>query len=160
MARTNQFEALLDELHAASVDRGYSAQKPLVKSQTIREVMAKAGLDADKAKPFTGKPATIREGGVKVGDHVMVKGKTATTDKPSAEPREHTALRVARAIGEMKAYAQGKDLNCPVTEQQLQACHALARAGEMSKEEVADVEKAFNDKRALPTYILRKLSNA
>jgi hypothetical protein len=135
----NQFEALLDELHAASLDKGYSAQKPLAKSQTIREVMAKAGMDIDKVKPFTGKPAT--------------------TDKPvAAAPKEHIALR-ARAIGEMKKHAQGLELNGPVSEDQLKACHALAAAGEMSHDEVVDVESAMKDARALPTYLLKKLGS-
>ncbi|MFP3648428.1 hypothetical protein, partial [Paraburkholderia sp. SIMBA_054] len=89
-----------DDLYHESVAKGYAGKKTgqstLTKPMTVRDVMAKAGLDADKVKPFTGKPATIREKGVKVGDRVMVKGKTAMTDKPApaAEPREHTALRV------------------------------------------------------------------
>ncbi|WP_211606165.1 hypothetical protein [Paraburkholderia nemoris] len=134
---------LCDDLHRESVAKG-SAGKNAGKSapqKTIREVMAKAGLDADKVTPFT--------------------GKQATPDKPApaAEPREHIAMRVARAIGETKAHAQGKDLNGPVTEQQLKACHALSRAGEMSQEEVADVEKAMKDGRALPLYIIKKLGS-
>ncbi|CAE6694009.1 hypothetical protein R69619_00388 [Paraburkholderia nemoris] len=165
MARINQFEALLDDLHRESVAKGYARNKvvrpTIAKSMTLHEVMAKAGIDADKVKPFTGKPATTREKGVRVGEHVMVKGKAAMTDKPAlaAEPREHTALRIARLIGEMKQHAQGHDLNGPVTPEQLAACHALARAGEMSQEEVADVEKALSDKRALPLYLLKKLGS-
>lgn len=162
----NDFELLCDELHREAVAKGYAGKKvvrptPITKSMTVREVMAKAGLDADKVKPFTGKPATIGEKGVKVGDHVMVKGKHAMTDKPApvAESKEHTALRVARLLSEMKAHAAGKDLNGPVTEQQLKACHALSRAGEMSQEEVADVEKAMKDGRALPLYIIKKLGS-
>ncbi|TAM06393.1 MAG: hypothetical protein EPN70_05985 [Paraburkholderia sp.] len=166
---SRNFSKLLDEISAIPdadgvirpLNRGTAGKKAGGALTTIRDVMMKAGLDADKVKPFTGRPATIREKGVKVGDKVLVKGKTATTDKPApATPPEHVALRVARAIGEMKQHAQGRDLNGPVTPKQLAACHALARAGEMSQQEVADVEKALNDKRALPTYLLRKLSNA
>ncbi|TCG08851.1 hypothetical protein BZM27_09375 [Paraburkholderia steynii] len=164
----SNFELLCDDLHRAAVAKGYadkkSGQATIKKSMTLHEVIAKAGLDPDRVTPFTGKPATIRERGVKVGDHVMVQGKKAVTDKSMPvdrfEPPEHVALRVGRAIADMKLHAQGANLNGPVTEDQLKACHALARAGEMSQEEVADVEKALNDKRALPTYILRKLSNA
>lgn len=152
MARN--FSKLLDEISSIPdadgvirpLNRGTAGKKVVrptsTKSMTVHEVIAKAGPDADKVQPFTGKKPA----------------KTAPGER--AEPREHTALRVARAIGEMKRFAQGKNLNGPVTEEQLKACHALARAGEMSQDEVADVEKALNDKRCLPTYLLRKLSNA
>ena len=165
MARINQFEALLDDLHRESVAKGYSREKvvrpTITKSMTLHEVMAKAGIDADKVRPFSGKPATIREKGVRIGDNVTIKGKQVMTDKPVpvAESKEHTALRGARLLSEMKAHAVGKDLNGPVTEQQLKACHALARAGEMSQEEVADVEKAMTDGRALPLYIIKKFGS-
>jgi hypothetical protein len=163
MARINQFEALCDDLHRLAVSRGYAGKKvarpTITKSMTLYEVMAKAGIDADKVKPFTGKPATIRERGVKVGDKVLVKGKTAATDKPSpaAETREHTALRGARLLGEMKTHAMGSDLNGKVTEAQLKACHALARQGELKEEDVEAVKSALDDGRALPLYIIKKL---
>jgi len=164
-AGRSNFELLCDDLHRQAVAKGYAGKKvmrpTIAKPMTVREVMSKAGIDADKVTPFTGKPATIREKGVKVGDKVLVKGKTAATDKPAtaAEPRAHTALRVARLLGEMKRNAQGADLNGPVSEKQLLACEALSRAGELSKEEVADVEKAMKDGRALPTWILKKLGS-
>ncbi|WP_146014344.1 hypothetical protein [Paraburkholderia rhynchosiae] len=95
---------------------------------------------------------------VKLGKKKVVKpAKTAPVDRP--EPREHTALRVARLIGEMKQHAQGRDLNGPVTPDQLAACQALARAGEMTPDEVADVEKALSDQRALPLYLIKKLGS-
>lgn len=97
----------------------------------------------------------------KPGDKVMVKGRKAVPAKSvAAAPKEHVALRIADAISEMKKHAQGRELNGAVTEKQLAACKALSAAGEMSHDEVADVEKAMNDGRALPTYLLRKLSNA
>ncbi|MCI0146666.1 hypothetical protein KNO81_12285 [Paraburkholderia sediminicola] len=163
---TSQFDMLLDDLHREAVAKGYAGKKvvrsTITKSMTVREMMAKAGIDPDTVRPFTGKPATIREKGVKVGDRVMVKGKKAMTDKPApaAEPKEHTALRVARLLSEMKTAAMGRELNGKVTEVQLKAAHALAHAGELSEAEVADVKAAMDVGRALPTYILRKLSNA
>jgi hypothetical protein len=166
MARINNFEALCDDLYKASVATGYAVKKvvrktsTLTKSQTVQEAMLKAGLNPGELKPFTGKPATIREKGVKVGDKVLVKGKKAVTDKPvDAEPKEHTALRVARLLSEMKTAAMGRELNGKVTEVQLKAAHALAHAGEMSEAEVADVKAAMDDGRALPTYILKKLGS-
>jgi hypothetical protein len=164
-AGRSNFELLCDDLHRQAVAKGYAGKKvmrpTIAKPMTVREVMSKAGIDADKVTPFTGKPATIREKGVKVGDHVMVKGKTAMTDKPApaAEPSEHTALRVARLLGEMKAHAMGTDLNGKVTEAQLKACHALARQGELKEEDVEAVKSALDDGRALPLYIIKKLGS-
>ena len=160
MARINQFEALCDDLHRAAVKKGgVRKTSTLSKSApgSLEEFFAKAEAAGGKV--------TIREKGVKTGDKVLVKGKTAVTAKPKSDPgsnpvpKEHVGLRVARAIGDMKAHAMGQDLNGPVTEQQLQACHLLARTGKMSMDEVADVEKALSDKRALPTYILKKLGS-
>jgi len=161
MARINQFEALCDDLHRAAVRKGYA-----VKAKTSRFAKSEPSSLAEffaKAQAAGGR-VTIRET-AKVGDKVAISGKKAEKVKPKADaganavPKEHVGIRVARAIGEMKAHAMGQDLNGPVTEQQLQACHLLARTGKMTMEEVADVEKALSGKRALPTYILRRLGS-
>lgn len=164
MARINQFEALCDELHREAVKKGMAVKKVVRKSTLTKSAPGSLAEFFAKAQAAGGK-VTIREKGVKTGDKVLVKGKEAVTAKPKADPganavpKEHVGLRVARAIGDMKAHAMGTDLNGPVTEQQLHACHLLARTGKMTMEEVADVEKALNDKRALPSYILRKLGS-
>lgn len=169
MERINQFEQLLNEMHLEAVKKGYAVKKvvsksTLTKSQTVQEAMLKAGLNPGELKPFTGK-VTIREKGAREGDPILAKGKDAVLAKPkagpgeNAEPPEHVGLRVARAIGDMKRHALGADLNGPVTEKQFQACHLLARTGKMSMGDVEEVEKALNDGRALPTYILKKLGS-
>ena len=158
MARN--FSKLLDELDAIphpitggydpirrrNVDRTSTAGKVVRARSTLAkslpDLMLKAGIDTTKLKPFAGskKPA-----------------KTEPVER--VEPREHAALRVARLLGEMKRNAQGANLNGPVSEKQLLACEALSRAGELSQDEVADVEKAMKDGRALPLYIIKKLGS-
>lgn len=169
------FSKLLDELDAMPhpVTGEYSPikRRNVNRTSTAGKVVRARGTVA-KSAPATslkeffakaraaGGPVTIRET-AKVGDKVVVKGKKAVTDKPvDAEPKEHTALRVARLLSEMKTAAMGRELNGKVTEVQLKAAHALAHAGEMSEAEVADVKAAMDDGRALPSYILRKLTNA
>jgi hypothetical protein len=133
----------------------------LKKSQTVQEAMLKAGLDPQKLRPFTGKPPVMREQGTTVGQKVLVKGKQAIQADPgvNAEPPEHPGIRVAKAISEMRAHARGKDINGPVTPGQLEACRLLVRTGRMEPWEVDDVERALNDRRALPSHILRKLGS-
>jgi len=134
----------------------------MAKSQTVQEAMLKAGLDPQKLRPFTGKPPVMREQGTTVGQKVLVKGKQAIQTDPgaNAEPPEHTGIRVAKAINEMRAHAMGKDINGPVTPAQLEACKLLARTGRLEPAEVDDVEAALNDGRALPSHILRKLGSS
>jgi hypothetical protein len=160
MARNNEFELLLDDLYAESVKRGMVADRTSKPGK-----LAKSRAPLRKSSPFTASIAKAQTPGkvtiherANVGDAVKVKGKQAVPAKSvAAEPKEHVALRVAGAISEMKKHAQGRELNGAVTELQLKACKALAAAGEMSQDEVADVEKAMSDGRALPTYLLKKM---
>jgi len=154
-------EQLLRDLQSFGSDSFEPVRKVVRKKSTLTKSEPKS-LAAFFAKAeAAGGRVTIREK-TNVGDAVAVKGKRTVKADPGANavPKEHVGLRVARAIGEMKARAMGEDLNGPVTEEQLKACHLLARTGQMSQEEVADVEKALSDKRALPTYLLNKLRNA
>ena len=154
----NSFELLCDELHEASVAKGYAAKsKPLAKSVGPLEAFCA------KAQAAGGK-VTIREK-ANLGDPIHVKGKEARNAKPkadqgeNAEPPEHPGLRVAKAINEMRAHAIGKSINSAVKPEQLEACKLLARTGRLDPSEVDDVEAALNDGRALPSHILRKLGS-
>ena len=156
---------LLSDVKSFGSDSFEPVRKVVRKTSLTKSAPGSLASFFAKAEAAGGK-VTIRET-AKVGDPIHVKGKEARNAKPKADPdpgadavpREHVGLRVARAIGDMKRHAMGQDLNGPVTEQQLQACHLLARTGKMTSEEVADVEKALSDKRALPSYILRKLGS-
>ncbi|REG61555.1 hypothetical protein B0G80_4408 [Paraburkholderia sp. BL6669N2] len=143
MARINQFEALLDELHAASIDKGYSEQKPLVKSLTIREVMAKAGIDADKVKPFTGKkPAKAA---------ALPDANDASTPATS----RHEMLKqtiVAHA-------AAHDDLNSAISEQMLNRVLKMAKAGQLTNDQARRTVEYHSKGLALPTDVMRAIAS-
>lgn len=82
-----------------------------------------------------------------------------TAPAANAEPREHVALRVGALMADLKRHAQGAELNGNVTEKQLLACRALARQGELTEEDVAAVQSALDDGRALPLWVLKKLGS-
>ena len=168
MARN--FSKLLDELDAMPhpITGEYSPIKrrnvgktlAAAKVVRVRSTLAKSApptflKDFFAEAQAAGGKVTIAETSAKAGKKKPAK--TAPVER--AEPREHTALRVARLLGEMKAHAMGSDLNGRVTEVQLKACHALARQGELKEEDVEAVRSALDDGRALPLYIIKKLGS-
>ncbi len=164
------FSKLLDELDAMphpitgeySPLRGRRVDKTSPAGKVIRARPATLGksriVDWNTALLKAQANGSVKTVAAKLGEKKFIKpAKTAPVDR--AEPREHTALRGERLIGEIKQQAQGRDLNGPVSEDQLKAFHALARAGEMSQEDVEAVEKALSDKRALPLYLIKKVGS-
>jgi hypothetical protein len=162
MARINQFEALIDDLHRAAVEKGIAVKK-VVKAKPSRLAKSAPGSLEFFAKAGKGGVRIVASESAKPGTKLAVQGGKVVkpvADKPvDAEPREHTALRVARLLSEMKQHALGRDWNGKISEKQLLACHALSRAGEMSEDEVAQVKSAMDDGRALPSHVMRKLAN-
>lgn len=142
MARINQFEALCDDLYRESVAKGYSAKKPgqstLTKSMTVREVMAKAGLDADKVKPFTGKrpiePASL-------------------PDPPEPAILRHEALKHA-----IVAHAAAHDnLNSPISEAMLNRVLNMAKAGQLTNDQARRTVEYHSKGLALPSDVMRAI---
>ena len=145
MSRINQFEALLDELHAASLDKGYADKKaeqpPLKKPLTVREVMAKAGLSLDDAKPFTGKrsvkPAALPD----------------TDDVPEPTVLRHEALKQA-----IVAHAAAHDnLNSPISEAMLNRVLKMAKAGQLTNDQARRTVEYHSKGLALPSDVMRAI---
>lgn len=143
MARINQFEALLAELHTVSLDKGYSAQKPLVKSLTIRQVMAKAGLDIDNVKPFTGKkpakPAALPD----------------TKNIPVPSTLRHEMLK--QAI--VQHAAAHDNLNSPISEPMLHRVLQMAKAGRLTDDQARRTVEHHSKRLALPSDVMRAISS-
>ena len=143
MARINQFEALLDDLHREAVAKGYVGKKAAqsAPTKTIREVMAKAGLDADKVKPFTGKkpakPAALPN----------------ADDAPEPAKLRHEALKQA-----IVAHAASHDdLNSPISEPMLNRVLKMAKAGQLTNDQARRTVEYHSKGLALPTDVMRAI---
>src|ERR1700687_5549923 len=114
MARINQFEALIDDLHRAAVEKGIAVKK-VVKAKPSRLAKSAPGSLEFFAKAGKGGVRIVASESAKPGTKLAAKvGRVEkrVANKPvDAEPREHTALRVARLLSEMKQHALGRDWN-------------------------------------------------
>ncbi|WP_433704448.1 hypothetical protein [Paraburkholderia sacchari] len=144
MARINQFEALCDDLHRLAVAKGYAdkkvGQSTIKKPLTVREVMAKAGLDADAVKPFTGKKP------IKPAD---------LPDPPEPTILRHEALKQA-----IVAHAAAHDnLNSPISEQMLNRVLKMAKAGRLTNDQARRTVEYHSKGLALPTDVMRAVAS-
>ncbi|MFM0060619.1 hypothetical protein PQR64_33850 [Paraburkholderia phytofirmans] len=147
MARINQFEALLDDLHREAVAKGYAdtkaGQSTLKKPLTVREVMAKAGLDADEVKPFMGKrpmnPAALRD---------------------MNDASVPTALRNEALKQAIVAHAATHDnLNSPISGPMLHRVLQMAKAGRLTDDQARRTVEHHSKGLALPTDVMRAISS-
>lgn len=143
----NNFELLCDQLFSEAVAKGHAGKNvvrpTITKSMTVREVMAKAGLDPDKVKPFTGKkpakPAALPD----------------TDSVPVPAKLRHEVLK--QAIVEHAAAHD--NLNSPISEQMLNCVLKMAKVGQLTDDQARRTVEHHSKGLALPTDVMRAVAS-